>query len=199
MNDASKKEVLAQIENDQSEEMSATGEITSSKEYDNLFNIRNDNFIISSALELSSDKTMKVDLDKDGKEEMILIGLDHPTGIRILGIKGEYGTNLIDGLEFATDEHGDIMDGFFIQASHVDLDKDGKDEVLMSVGDKSIEMRTAIYKVRDAEEDSFKLVGIIEGQSEMYLDGNHIIVPYGSQGLFDEYIYDKGTLFKSVI
>ena len=173
-------------------------ETTTQKEYDNLFNIGSNHFIISSSDDISKDKTLQVDLDLDGEKETILIGRNHPNGVRVLGIKGEYGIDLLYcELDNAFDEFGELNNGYYIQASYVDLDNDGKNEVLVSVGDKQMEMTTAIYKVRDAEEDSFKLIGVIEGQSKMRLEGTHIIVPIGFQGLYEEYIYDGQRIFKA--
>lgn len=173
-------------------------ETTFQEEYDNLFNIGNDHFIISSSDDISEDKTLKVDLDLDGEKETILIGQDHPNGVRVVGFKGKYGIHLLSyELDNAFDEFGELNKGYYIQASYIDLDNDGKNEVLVSVGNKLTEMTTAIYKVRDAEEDSFKLIGIIEGQSKMYLEENHIIASFGSQGLYEEYIYDGQRIFKA--
>ena len=39
----------------------------------NLFDVRNNKFIISSSSQLSQDKSMNVDLDSDGKKEKIII------------------------------------------------------------------------------------------------------------------------------
>ena len=44
----------------------------------NLFDVRNNKFIISSSSQLSQDKSMNVDLDSDGKKEKIIIGRSHP-------------------------------------------------------------------------------------------------------------------------
>lgn len=167
-------------------------------EYDNLLDIGNSQFIISSSSDISKDKILETDLDLDGEKEKILIGLNHPNGVRVVGFKGKYGTHLlIDGPDGAFDEFGELNKGYYIQASYIDLNHDGKNEVLISVGDKLTGMTTTIYKVRDAEEDSFKLIGTIEGQSKMYLEGNHIIAPIGFQGLFKEYIYDGQRLFEA--
>ena len=35
---------------------------------------------------------------------------------------------------------------------------------------------------------SVKYLGVAEGQQYMYVDETNIIAPYGSQGLFEEYI-----------
>ena len=71
------------------------------------------------------------------------------------------------------------------------------------MGDKSLTNYCAIYTVRDADTDSFKLVGEIDGMTPLsrnpfIIDENkHVLTPYGSQGLYEEYIYDKGTVFKA--
>lgn len=178
------------------------------EKYDNLFDTRNNHFIISSSDDIYKDKTLQVDLDLDGEKETIIIGKDYPNGVKIRGIKGKYTTNFLfddaddvrinEILDGMFDEDGELNNGCYIQASYVDLDNDGKYEVLISVRDKRIQMITAIYRVRDAEEASFKLIGIIEGQSNMYLIGNHIIAPYGSFGLCEEYIYDGQRIYKAM-
>ena len=159
------------------------------KVYDNLFDIGNDNFIMCSSSNIAEGKSIEADLDNDGVNENLIIGLNHPNGFRVLGFKGEYGVHLLpNGCEGAYDEFGELNEGYFVQVSYVDLNNDGTQEVLVSLGNKLTEMVTAIYRIRDAEEDSYKLVGTIEGQDKMYLDGTHIIVPIGSQGLYNEYI-----------
>ena len=162
------------------------------KAYDNLFDIGNDNFIICSTSDIAEGKSISIDLDNDGIEEVLSIGLNHPNGFRILGIKNGCGIHLLaKGCENAYDEFQDLNEGYYVQVSHVDLDNDGIHEVLVSLGDKLTEMVTAIYKICDTEDDPFKLIGTLDGQSKMYLKDNHIIIPIGSQGLYDEYIYDR--------
>lgn len=175
-------------------------EATIQEEYDNLLNTGNNNFIICSSDDIFEEKTIHADLDFDGKKETIIIRSDY-AGVKVLGFKGKYGADLLSDkkifydartrelLDLGFNESGELENGYYIQVSYIDLNNDHKYEVLISIGNKQSEMITAIYKVRDAEGDSFKLMGIIEGQSKMRLDGNHIIAPYGSQGLFEEYIY----------
>lgn len=183
---------------------------TIQEEYDNLFNTGNNNFIISSSDDIFNEKSLSVDLDLDCKKETIIIRSDY-SGVKVLGFKGKYGANLLSDkkiyydertrelLNWGFNESGELEKGYYIQVSYVDLNNDHKYEVLISIGNKESEMITAIYKVRDADEDSFKLMGIIVGQAKMYLEGNHIIAPYGSQGLYEEYIYDGDRIFQAMI
>ena len=165
-----------------------------------IFVLGNNHFILSSWKDIYEEKTLYADFDKDGEKETIIVGADHPNGTRVVGMKGKYGVDLLQfNTEDFFDAEGNINKNCFIQASYFDLDNDGKDEVLISLSDKTMGvMKTAIYRVRNAEEASFKLVGVIDGQYKMYLEDNHIIVPYGSQGLFGEYMYDKGILFEAI-
>lgn len=78
-----------------------------------------------------------------------------------------------------------------LQISCVDLDRDGEKEIIVSVGDGFSSLETLIYKFVPDSSDLFELHGRIGGQQKMYIDikkGN-IVAPYGSQGLYDEYIY----------
>lgn len=71
-------------------------------------------------------------MDNDGIEEVLSIGLNHPNGFRILGIKNGCGIHLLaKGCENAYDEFQDLNEGYYVQVSHVDLDNDGIHEVLV--------------------------------------------------------------------
>lgn len=96
------------------------------------------------------------------------------------------------------DEYGELNEEYYIQASCIDFNGDGKSELIISIGDKLLTLQSFIFKVRDAKEHSFKYIGKIDGQTYMYLDeNNHIIAPFGSQGLFDEYICNGETILKA--
>ena len=139
----------------------------------NLFDVRNNKFIISSSSQLSQ-------------------GRSHPIGTKICVFKQQYRKQLLDGIECDEsffDEYGELNEEYHIQASCIDFNGDGKSELIISIGDKLLTLQSFIFKVRDAKEHSFKYIGKIDGQTYMYLDeNNHIIAPFGSQGLFDEYI-----------
>lgn len=171
------------------------------KEYDNLFDTGNANYILCSQEELYSShvtKELNYDLDKDGKSEKIIIGLDQ-IGIKINGYIGGYGISLLThlvqngGLLGAYDTDDELNKGYFAQASHIDLDNDGVDEVIIALGNKLDEMAIAIYKVNS----TFEFVGIIQGQSKIHIDDRkNIIVPYGSQGLYAVYVYDGNKILE---
>ncbi|MBQ4526140.1 MAG: hypothetical protein IJA00_08775 [Bacteroidaceae bacterium] len=174
-------------------------------EYDNLFDTGYEDFIICSQEEIYSShvtKELKMDLDKDGELEIAIIGLDQ-TGIKINGYKGGYGmcllTSLIQNANLleAYDADSEFNEGYFAQASHIDLDNDGIDEVVIALGNKLTEMAIAIYKTSSVITFPFEFVGIIQGQRKIYVDKEkHIIAPFGSQGLYTEYIYNGDKIKK---
>ena len=181
------------------------------KDYDNIVNTHTDFYVISALKDLDSKGiTLKGDLDGDGKEERVTARIGNQAMLEIMGYKGEYGTPMQPVLGGLLEEYNSENDSttadfadYYVQLSACDLDGDGRDEVIVAMGDKSLTNYCAIYTVRDADTDSFKLVGEIDGMTPLSrnpfsIDENkHVLTPYGSQGLYEEYIYDKGTVFKA--
>lgn len=160
-----------------------------------------DYIIISDGAVLGgASKTMDVDVSGDGIKESFIIESDHPNGLKILGISGNHGQNFAYDFrgydEF--DEYNDIKRGFYTQITCYDLDGDGVKEILVSRGNKLVEMETLIYHPTSANiPDPFKLVARILGQENMYIDGDHAIIsPYGGQGLYSQYTYKNGQLYE---
>lgn len=143
---------------------------------------------------------MNVDLDNDGAEETFEIKRDTPNGVFVGGYSDNVGVNMVndfDGDIKAFDEFGDLKEGYFLQVTCYDLDHDGIKEVFTSVGDKLIEMQTVLHRYVKNSSDLFEVVGRMWGQEYQYIDDstNEIIVPYGSQGLFDSYLYTNNSLY----
>ncbi|WP_027399296.1 hypothetical protein [Anaerovorax odorimutans] len=138
------------------------------------------------------------DIDNDGEDETFIIGRNHPNGISVSGMKGNYGINFAYDFEIdeAFDQYGlgEVKEGYYIQITCCDLDGDEVDEVIVSLGDLCINLETLVYRVSLEEETPFILVGRINGQQNIKFDKQEhsINVPYGSQGLFTEYkLIDK--------
>lgn len=175
---------------------------------DILLDIHNNDFIFIQGKDMTIDgnsSMMEVDIDNGGNNVLFKISLDTPNGTKIMVYKGDIGVNLLDlfdveDIEYvnAFDDTGDPKDNYYFQLSAYDLDSDGKKEVIVSVGNLLTELTFVVFKVSDSDDLSFERVGSIAGQSNMYLDkDNHIISPYGSQGLFEEYIYEEGRLLSN--
>ena len=163
--------------------------------------IDEDYIILSDGVVLGGgSKAMDVDINGDGIKEIFIIERDHPNGLKILGILGSHGQNFSYDFrgydEFDAYDH--IKRNFYTQITCYDLDGDGVKEIIVSRGDKLVEMETLIYHpTSENVQDPFRLVGRILGQANMYIDENHsIIKPYGGQGLFVEYIYKNGQLYE---
>lgn len=148
------------------------------------------------------DSKIDVDINNDGKLETVVIGRDHPNGTRVVVSTGEIGYNLFanDGkyFEAAFDDSGELKEGYYIQTSFFDLDKDGQKEVLLAIGNKMIDLGVGIYKYNgNIKNNGFVQLGYIEGQSEIkVLKDGEIHVPYGSQGLFSSYKVVGGKVVK---
>ena len=143
----------------------------------------------------SKDTIIKRDFDKDGIVEKVIIGRLYPNGFRIEGIQNQNGYELAIELSDCIDEFGDLLECFYVQISYVDLDNDGKEELIVSVGDMLVVSQTAIYKIRKSDTLPFIKVGQIEGQGHIYLTSeNEIIAPIGSLGLYKGYTMQDGRL-----
>lgn len=161
-------------------------------------------FILSDQASINEGKeaSFSRDIDNDGVEEVFSIGRDHPNGIQILGVKGDLGVNFVNNftLEGAFDEFGEPNEGYMVQITSCDLDDSGVDEIVVSIGDLLINMETLVYRVTDDKENPFVLIGSFTGQDRAIFDEDNlsIVVPYGSQGLYDEYKIMDGTRMYSL-
>ena len=189
------------------EEEYAEGEVTEtgttrnkSDEYEELlFNIGNDNYIQSSAsdLEMGNTQILKGDINGDGEEgERILLryrqGLFNITYFAAEGNNARDASILTNtGHSEFLDEYGGLPSDYYAQVSIIDLNGDGINEVVTSVGDKASEMYTNIYKFVG---NDLQFVGWIGGQRQMIFDNGDIVSPYGGQGLASAYTFDGDNI-----
>lgn len=131
---------------------------------------------------------MICDIDKNSKIDFY-IGQSTQGEWRINGVHGDKGYNFLQDFSIDID-----YEKYMIQISCVDLDKDGKKEILISIGDGFSELEMLIYSFIFESNHMFELCGRIYGQEKMLININSgtIAAPYGSQGLSDEYkFWDK--------
>lgn len=133
-----------------------------------------------------------------GRNYTFTIGDNHPNGIRALVIGDGYGYNLFMDLDFNEEDSEIFFDEFDflkedcnMQVTAMDFNNDGECELLLSLQSEGwcIE-KTFVFKLlpHPYRESLVKYLGVADGQLHMYIDGTNIIAPYGSQGLYNEYM-----------
>lgn len=85
-------------------------------------------------------------------------------------------------------------DWTILQVCVYDFDKNNVNDLMIAFGDKSINLKIHVFNRNNGQ---YKPIGVIVGQDVCYTDKNKLIVPYGSQGLYDEYTYRLGEIHKS--
>lgn len=130
------------------------------------------------------------------------IGWNNPNGMRFaVYFEGE---NFIINLEL-TEENSETLDNVEngkgrIQATTVDLDGDGTREIIISSFDEIVDGHVWIFSYTEVANkkkvNPFRQEFTEYTQGEVVIDGSHIYIPYGSQGLFEEYLYTAEGIFK---
>lgn len=149
----------------------------------------------------TSDQDKELPLNLDGETAALVIGNDSPNGVNLRvfidsmdsGWKLELPT---DG-NGPFDEFGDLLSGFSIYLKDYDFDKDGTPEVVVAASNQLDQTFVWVfgYNFVALENDMTPLDLLLhaEGQSDINIIDNKITLPYGSQGLFEEYIYSNGA------
>lgn len=129
-------------------------------------------------------------------EAELVLGLDHPNGTKAVMIFPSTSVGWQLDLSDDTgvfDEYGELQEGYKIQAALHDFDQDGINELIVTAGDSIIDLGIWVYSfttVGDLQKiNPIKQELSITGQRYIELDGDEIIAPYGSQGLFNFYKY----------
>lgn len=131
-------------------------------------------------------------------EYAFILGDDHPNGTVALITTDGYGHNLLfdinlsdDENELFFDEFGDLRPECNMQITAMDFNNDGEIEILFTIQSEDfIITNTYVYTLLPSpyRDTIVKFLGVAEGQLHMYVDGHNIIAPYGSQGLYSEYM-----------
>jgi hypothetical protein len=128
----------------------------------------------------------------------VVLGQDHPNGVKALVVftSESFGWPLdLSSPEQsgAFDDYGELQEGYRLQASVYDFDKDGTNELVVAAGDLLIDAEVWVFsftKVDDVTKiNPLKQELATTGQSYFTLDGHELTAPYGSQGLFEVYKY----------
>lgn len=139
----------------------------SKKQTELLFEVNTNNYILSSAKELEQEKSIQIYLPKYNDSIMLRLGRDYPNGTRVEVIKGNHKENLIFSIlphvrfNFF-DEYGYLNDGYYIQMSCIDLDKDSIAEIVVSIGNERKDLESFVFHIDESESIPFRYVGKLE-------------------------------------
>ncbi len=132
------------------------------------------------------------------REYEFILGDNHPNGTVALIASNGYCQNLFFDINFSDDENEAFFDEFDdlrpecnMQITAMDFNNDGEIEILFTIQSEDfITTNTYVYKLLPSpyRDSIVRFLGVAEGQLHMYVDGQNIIAPYGSQGLYSEYI-----------
>lgn len=136
----------------------------------------------------------------DGEPLSVIIGQDTPNGVKTIVFSEameqawNLPTDVADASFSPFDDFGDLKEGFDLYVTEHDFAGDGVPEVVLAVSDRMLETYVWVYNYdyTFSEYDSppLSLAWHGVGQSDVWLSGERIELPYGSQGLVDAYGYD---------
>lgn len=161
-------------------------------------------YIASNSNEKVIEGEIKVDLDNDGQKEEIVFG-DSEDGLYFNyynPTKDKFQFLLSNDLSQNPEEvnyyfdNGETRKEVSYQITPLDLDNDGIKEIIFSAYDPTdfgLALHSFIWKEIN---ENYQYIGNIEGQTYMYFDKDtqSIIVPIGSQGLYQEYMIENSYI-----
>ncbi|KAA8753968.1 hypothetical protein [Paenibacillus sp. UASWS1643] len=143
----------------------------------------------------------------DGESIDIMIGMDSPNGVKALAVSQslqqgwQLPFNAPQSMSSPFDDFGDLREGFTLYVKEHDFDNDSVPEVVIVASDRLLETYVWVYSYNyifsETDTSPLEPVWYGEGQSDVVLEGNKIFLPFGSQGLFDEYVFNNGSFIKN--
>jgi hypothetical protein len=100
------------------------------------------------------------------------------------------------------DDYGDLadIDNFSITVGTYDFNNDKNEEVIIAIGDNLVNGQVWVYSYHQVDDLSkvnpFHLEMTSYYQSKIWIEKNKIMIPYGSQGLFDEYVWYEDSFLR---
>ncbi|SFM25354.1 hypothetical protein SAMN03159341_12263 [Paenibacillus sp. 1_12] len=138
-------------------------------------------------------------LNLDGEKMNLVVGYDTPNGIKLQlqGKTENWNLRLKDGNN-AFNNYGDLKEGFNLYIKDHSFDNKSTPEVVVVASNGMMETYVWVFSYNFVYYEKsgaapLEQIWFGEGQSTVMLDGNKIVLPFGSQGLSAEYVYDNLT------
>ena len=128
-------------------------------------------YVQSSARQLLQDKTLKLG---NGDEGSVLLGLDHPNGVRVLAQRNGIGQNLINDVadDYFFDDYGDLNPAFSVEVALLDVNKDNSSEIAVAVGKPGDRIDLSLFALQKTPNGAFVYLGTIQSKSVItFADG----------------------------
>lgn len=195
-------------------EAESTTEVIAPKQQNNyeevtLLNL--DNSAISNVTKFTyKDTNKELTVDVPDGDAQIVIGKENPNGIKLELVRGNdiKSIELPEARDILFDAYGDLLDTetYSIQVGSNDFNKDGVEEIIIAIGDNLIEGQFWIFSYQSVDDFRYynplklELTGYY--QEKIYIDGKKVIIPIGSQGQSDEYVWTNNgfdTVYPEII
>ena len=128
-------------------------------------------YIQSSARQLLQDKILKFG---NGNEGSVMLGLDHPNGVRVLAQRNGIGQNLINDVpdDYFFDDYGDLNPAFSVEVALLDVNKDNSSEIAVAVGKPGDRIDLSLFALQKTPNGAFVYLGTIQSKSVItFADG----------------------------
>lgn len=154
----------------------------------------------------SSNQELPVTLD--GEPASIILGQDTPNGVKLQVyihlLNSAWNLSLKTDLQTESpfEDWGDLREGYGISVTTHAFDKMNTEapEVIVMASNQSTETYVWVFAYNfialENGESPLDLIFYTTGQGEVHIEDDKLILPYGSQGLFDEYRYIEGAFIK---
>ena len=151
-----------------------------------------------------SEEDKEIQIQLKDKQNTIYFGKDHPNGIKIRLIEGNKAAQvpleeIMDGI---LDEYGEFndIDNDVMQVGTHDFNNDNIDELIVTIGDNLSYGQVWIYSYHEVDDilkiNPFHLELTKSFQDQIRINKNKIQIPYGSQGLFEEYVWVEDGFYQ---
>jgi hypothetical protein len=132
--------------------------------------------------------SLAINLDEQERLHFTLTGDDYQIPLQVNPAKAE-----------AFEENGRLNKHYYVQAGEYDFDGDGLPELVVAIGDNSIDLVINVFKYTPPpsggplkiQSENWVIVGTFMGQNKAFINGRNIRLPYTAVNIEMEYKWGK--------